>query len=400
MLQLIPLIFSFIASYFDQTKISNNLSIKNPKGLLFKKFDEYLSKYNRQYIWHIPGFHIIKQLQLFLTYTKIDRTDSKVLSIVFYKMQFFKLYYLYVDATEFIFVLAMKVDCFMPESVSRESHICKFYRRGGMEWSNFNLTQVNDTGTLIELLFGNLLYTDNVFLSIYMYEKIIPLLYTASETYLYMPHFVNGDIKLSERSFRNFIIVLPLIFFIMAPKFINLSIYFGIFRGGILQAVIFLGVIAIYTGLFLVVVKIKYKNGVDQSSLLLFLSFLLAIFFPIIVMNPKSKLLFVSNVVSTFAHVILFCELYIILKETNLVNTGFIHPSSLEWILPTLVLTNIFAWILYQNSFEDSRRNVMLAVTQNPFYALTFIIDILLDNLDPMTDFLMALEYFRQVIFL
>ena len=40
----------------------------------------------------------------------------------------------------------------------------------------------------------------------------------------------------------------------------------------------------------------------------------------------------------------------------------------------------------------------MLAVTHNPFIALTFIVDIILDNVDPMTDFMMAFVYFRQVI--
>ena len=84
----------------------------------------------------------------------------------------------------------------------------------------------------------------------------------------------------------------------------------------------------------------------------LFLSVLTSLFIPCIVFNPKSKFIFVTSSISTVCHSILLAILLTIAHQMpEWLNTK-LEPSVYQNLLPIILLSNVFAWILHLYSDE------------------------------------------------
>ena len=127
----------------------------------------------------------------------------------------------------------------------------------------------------------------------------------------------------------------------------------------------------------------------------LFLSALSSLFIPCIVFNPKSKFIFVTSSISTVCHSILLAILLIIAHQMpEWLNTK-LEPSVYQNLLPIMLLSNVFAWILHLYSDEKFRSITLMAILKNKMLLWFFISGILLSWSDILSDILTVVDHFR-----
>ena len=127
----------------------------------------------------------------------------------------------------------------------------------------------------------------------------------------------------------------------------------------------------------------------------LFLSVLTSLFIPCIVFNPKSKFIFVSSSISTVCHFILLSILLTISHQMpEWLNTK-LEPSVYQNLLPIILLSNVFAWILHLYSDEEFRSVTLMAILKNKMLLWFFISGILLSWSDVLSDILTVVDHFR-----
>ena len=129
----------------------------------------------------------------------------------------------------------------------------------------------------------------------------------------------------------------------------------------------------------------------------LFLSVLTSLFIPCIVFNPKSKFIFVTSSISTVCHSILLAILLSIAHQMpEWLNTK-LEPSVYQNLLPIMLLSNVFAWILHLYSDEEFRSVTLMAILKNKVLLWFFISGILLSWSDVLSDILTVVDHFRYL---
>ena len=127
----------------------------------------------------------------------------------------------------------------------------------------------------------------------------------------------------------------------------------------------------------------------------LFLSILTSLFIPCIVLNPKSKFIFVTSSISTVCHSILLAILLTIAHQVpEWLNTK-LEPSVYYGLLPIILLSNVFAWILHLYSDEEFRKVTLMAILKNKMLLWFFISGIILSWFDVLSDILTVVDHFR-----
>ena len=130
----------------------------------------------------------------------------------------------------------------------------------------------------------------------------------------------------------------------------------------------------------------------------LFLSILTSLFIPCIVLNPKSKLIFVSSSISTVCHSILLMILLSIAHLKPEWLSTKLEPSVYQSLLPILLCSNILAWILHLYSDEEFRSVTLMAILKNKMLFWFFISGILLSWSDVLSDILTVVDHFRYLL--
>ena len=185
--------------------------------------------------------------------------------------------------------------------------------------------------------------------------------------------------------------ILPFPFMALAifPLYTNQIICFTIFRN-LWSLVFLLAVFAIYSIMFWTVCMYKYK---EIDPFFKTMSFFASITMPCFVVNPKSNFLFHTNVVSVFSHCLLTMIVFSIHKYTDLVDSR-IQPSAYFFLVPFLLCSLVFTWLLQMISNQDLRTSVTSAIIKKPFVMgwNTFNMYIL-KNIDGYTDILTGISF-------
>ena len=221
-------------------------------------------------------------------------------------------------------------------------------------------------------------------------------LYLLAELIQFMPTFDKTDLTKKELrptlGLGTYIFTIPLLLLNCAPRILNLSILFGVWRG-LACGLTFLGALTIYTFSFFLLILINYKEEWKKNKTPLIQSFLTSIFAPCIVMYPESSLLFYANLISTIPHLVLTSALLVV--SINFPNQLFpkISVGAFDFLFPAFLIVPIFAWLLQSFSRRETQRILKKAISFKimKFFAFTII----LCALDEITDILSVLDYFR-----
>ena len=174
-------------------------------------------------------------------------------------------------------------------------------------------------------------------------SSFISVIWTVSSTFLKLPFIVNGKKEAPFNCWKNYLIVGPLVFLIVTPRLMALSMLFASFKG-----LICLGIIAvclfIYAGIFwfnvypnqnindltedgigLEVDSERKSNHIPEDFWnLIYLSFISSVIGPCVSIYPRSALIFVSSSISMIAQVTLMSILQILAHfKKDLLVEGF-----------------------------------------------------------------------------
>ena len=218
-----------------------------------------------------------------------------------------------------------------------------------------------------------------------------------AQLFMFMPTFDKTD--LTKRELRpvlalwtTYFFTLPLLVLNCAPRILNLSILFGVWRG-LACGLTFLGALAIYTFSFFLLILVNYKEEWKKNKYPLIQSFFTSIFAPCIVMYPESSLLFNANLISTIPHLVLTSALLVV--SINFPNQLFpkISVGAFDFLFPAFLIVPIFAWLLQSFSRRETQEILTNAISFKiiKFFAFTII----LCALDEITDILSVMDYFR-----
>ena len=193
-----------------------------------------------------------------------------------------------------------------------------------------------------------------------------------------MPYITeDGARKVHYKSLKNYLLTVPLMALTVIPRLFALGLFFASCRGpiaiGILTAI---GVV--YAITFWAVRWTKLKNmNKDAHTHFLLLSFLTAVFGPCLVMNPEMNLFMFCSTISAIGHSLLLVTLYSILRiSPDLLNRPNI-PNFIEvyvpeyqtyclYLLPALLASIFFSWILQAYANEENRQLVGLRLHCGP----------------------------------
>ena len=223
----------------------------------------------------------------------------------------------------------------------------------------------------------------------------LKVVFSATDIFLYMPQFQNGYWNMAPHGtsiwdkIQNRILPLPFMALAVLPLYANQTICFTLLRNLGSLPMIF-GGLTIYSILFWAVCMCRHKN---INPFFKTMSFFASITMPCFVVNPNSKFLFHTNMVSVFSHCILAITVFLIHKYTDLVDSR-IQPSAYYFMVPFLLCSLVFTWLLQMISNEEFRNSITSAVVKNPFgmgwNAFNFYI---LKNIDGYTDILTGISF-------
>ena len=74
-----------------------------------------------------------------------------------------------------------------------------------------------------------------------------------------------------------------------------------------------------------------------------------------------------------------------------------LEPSVYQNLLPIILLSNVFAWILYLYSDEEFRTVTLMAILKNKMLLWFFISGVLLSWSDVLSDILTVVDHFRYL---
>ena len=191
-------------------------------------------------------------------------------------------------------------------------------------------------------------------------------------------------------SIQNRILPLPFMALAVLPLYANQIICFSLSKRKWWSLLILFGVFVIYSIIFWTVCMYKHKN---INSFFKTMSFFASITMPCFVVDPNSKFLFHSNIVSVFSHCFLAIILLLLHKYTDMVDSR-IQPCVYYFMVPFLLCSLVFPWLLQMISNEEFRTSITSAVVKNPFgmglNAFNFYI---LKNIDGYTDILTGISF-------
>ena len=213
--------------------------------------------------------------------------------------------------------------------------------------------------------------------------------------FIYMPLYLKTEMTrktTNHQTKKAHFFILPLTALIFTPRMLNLVLFFGVWRG-LGSGFAFFGAVVIYTIGFATLVFTRYKKEWKENSYPLVQSFFTSPFSPCIIMNPESKLVYLSSILSTIPHLILTSALIIMSKHFPDHLEPRVTSDALDFLIPCLFICPFFAWIL--QAFSQEKTQQMLLNAMNFKIVKFFALTIVLAALDEVSDILSAMDYFR-----
>ena len=205
-------------------------------------------------------------------------------------------------------------------------------------------------------------------------SSFISVIWTVCSTFLKLPFIVNGKKEAPFNCWKNYLFVGPLVFFIVTPRLMALSMLFASFKG-----LICLGIIVVCLFIYAVIFWINVYRSLKTNDLtedqagskvesespedfwsLIYLSFISSVIGPCVSIHPRSALIFVSSSISMIAQVTLMAILQIVAHfKKDLLVKGFaneIHTFEIFYwcLIPVVIFTSLGSYFL-----AEERRQLM-----------------------------------------
>ena len=207
-------------------------------------------------------------------------------------------------------------------------------------------------------------------------SSFISVIWTVCSTFLKLPFIVNGKKEAPFNCWKNYLFVGPLVFFIVAPRLMALSMLFASFKGLICLGIIVV-CLFIYAAIFWINVYQNLKTNdltedqvgseVESESQsnhifwnLIYLSFISSVIGPCVSIYPRSAFIFVSSSISMIAQVTLMAILQIVAHfKKDLLVEGFANEINtfeiFYWcLIPVVIFTSLGSYFLV-----EERRQLM-----------------------------------------
>ena len=218
----------------------------------------------------------------------------------------------------------------------------------------------------------------------------------AVDMFLYMPQYENGHWKIASHGnslwakIQNRILPLPFMGLAMLPLWANAMICLSIFREWKTLALL-LGILAIYSGSFWILCTsdgYKQINPVFKTW-----SYFTSLFMPSIVGDVNSKFLFQTSMVSVLSHCTLTISVMLIQYNTDWINSK-IQPSAYFFLVPFLLCSMVFSWLLQLIANEEFRTSMTSAMFKSPFGMGWNVLNyLIIKNMDGFADILTGISF-------
>ena len=235
----------------------------------------------------------------------------------------------------------------------------------------------------------------SAFIAISLLFSLLSKLIFVAETYIYMPLYEPEDMSkniMLPQSKLSHIFILPLMTLTFFPQFLNLAIYFGVWKG-FECILIALSAIAIYIIGFAIMIRINFRKEWNENKTPLLQSFFTSFFAPCIIMTSDSKLILWSSLVSMISHIFLTSALLIVANYHSDLLIVKIDPMAFDFLIPIFLLSMVFSWLLSVNGNVRTQKLLLSAISFGllKFFATSLV----LPTIDELTDILSAWDYFR-----
>ena len=146
-----------------------------------------------------------------------------------------------------------------------------------------------------------------------------------------------------------------------------------------------LAMFLLHTFCFALLIGIKYRDEWRKNKSPLLQSYFTSFFTPCVAMSPDTNLLLLSNIVSTIPPIV-STSFMVYIEYVD------IAPSILATLIPWLLISPMFAWLLQAYSQEKAQEILVKSINFKlvKFFSSMFV----LRALDEVSDILTAMDYF------